>query len=155
MKSFEVLFYPLFSSIHEEKQLSYFNTPSGWHEIYQETSSLLFILSLFTKLTNNEFDTTVKHGINSLLNIEDMVFSPSPVQQIMFDKLNNRITQNSFCTDSEDEDTDDEGKSTNCYYYSTEEFQKAKFNTSTSFAIFHLNIHSVQLHIEELRMYIT
>ena len=46
----------------------------------------------------------------------------------------------------------DEGKSTNCYYYSTEEFQKAKFKTSTSFSIFHLNIHSVQLHIEELRI---
>ena len=67
----------------------------------------------------------------------------------MFDKLYN-LTQNSFCTDSEDED--DEGKSTNCYYYSTEEFQKAKFKTSTSFSIFHLNIHSVQLHIEELRI---
>ena len=73
-----------------------------------------------------------------------MVFSPSPAQQIMFDKLNNLITPNLFCTDSEDEDIDDEGKSTNCYYYSTEEFQKAKFKTSTSFSIFHLNIHSVQ-----------
>ena len=104
----------------------------------------------FTKLTNNEFDTTIKHGINSLL-IEDMVFSPSPAQQIIFDKLNNLIAQNSFCTDSEAEDID-YGKTTNCYYYSTEEFQKAKFKTSTSFSIFHLNIHSVQLHIKELRI---
>ena len=92
----------------------------------------------FTKLTNNEFDTTIKHGINSLLILEDMVFSPSPAQQIMFDKLNNLIAQNSFCTDSEDEDID-KGKSTNYYYYSTEEFQKAKFKISTSFSIFHLN----------------
>ena len=53
-------------------------------------------------------DVPFKH--NSLFNIEDMVFSPSPAQQIMFDKLNNQITQNSFCTDSED--IGDEGKST-------------------------------------------
>ena len=33
-----------------------------------------------------------------------------------------------------------------------EEFQKAKFKTSTSFSIFHLNIYSVQLDIEELRI---
>ena len=72
----------------------------------------------------------------------------------MFDKLNNLITQNSFCTASEDEDIDDEGKSTNCYYYITEEFQKANFKTSTliltstSLSIFLLNIHLVQLHIE-------
>ena len=40
----------------------------------------------------------------------------------------------------------------NQQYYSIEEVQKAKFKTSTSFSIFHLNIHSVQLHIEELRI---
>ena len=92
------------------------------------------------------------NSINSLLNIEDMVFSPSPAQQIKFDKLNNLITQNSFCTDSENEDIDDEGKLTNCYYYSTGAFQKATFQTSTSFSVFHLNIHLVQLQIEELRI---
>ena len=42
-----------------------------------------------TKLTNNEFDTFIKLGINSLLDIENTVFTPSPSQQIMFDKLNN------------------------------------------------------------------
>ena len=72
----------------------------------------------FTKLTNNEFDTFIKLGINSLLDIENTVFTPSPSQQIMFDKLNNLITQNSYCNDTE-EDNDEEVKSTNCYYYST------------------------------------
>ena len=46
----------------------------------------------------------------------------------MFDKLNTLINQNSYCTDC-DEDDNDEVKSTNCYYYSTEEYKKAKFKT--------------------------
>ena len=83
---------------------------------------------------------------HSLLDI-----SPSPSQQIMFDKINNLITQNSYCNDTE-EDNDEEVKSTNCYYYTTEELTKAKFKPSTSFSIFHLNIHSIQLHIDELRI---
>ena len=104
----------------------------------------------FTKLTNNEFDIFIKHGLNSILDIEN-TFTSSPTQQIMFDKLNNLINQNSYYTDC-DEDDNDEVKSTNCYYYSTEEYKKAKFKPPTSFSIFHLNIHSIQLHIEELRI---
>ena len=62
------------------------------------------------------------------------MFSSSPAQQKLFDKLNNLITQNSYCTenDDEDEDIDDEGILTNCYYYSTEEFKNAKFKTTMS-----------------------
>ena len=105
----------------------------------------------FTKLTNNEFDTFIKLGINSLLDIEIRVFTPSPSQQIMFEILNNLITQNLYCNETE-EDNDVEVKSTNCYYYSSDELMKAKFKPSTSFSIFHLNIHSIQLHIDEMRM---
>ena len=105
----------------------------------------------FTKLTNNEFDTFIKLGINSLLDIENTVFTPSPSQQIMFHKFNNLISQHSYCNDTE-EDNDEEVKSTICYYYSTEEFTKSTFKPSTSFSIFHLNIHSIQLHIDELRI---
>ena len=38
----------------------------------------------FTKLTNNEFDVSVKHGVNALFDIEKTMFSPTPAQQIMF-----------------------------------------------------------------------
>ena len=39
----------------------------------------------------------------------------------------------------------------NCNYYNIGEFKKAKFDSSKSFSIFHLNIHSIQKHIEELK----
>ena len=40
----------------------------------------------------------------------------------------------------------------NCNYYDINEFTKAKFNASKSFSVLHLNIHSVNKHIEELRI---
>ena len=67
----------------------------------------------FTKLTNNEFDTFNKLGINSLLDIENTVFTPSPSQQIMLDNLTNLITQHSYCNDTE-QYNDEEVKLTNC-----------------------------------------
>ena len=39
-----------------------------------------------------------------------------------------------------------------CNYFSTEEFKKKKFDSSREFSILHLNIHSVEAHIEELRI---
>ena len=54
----------------------------------------------------------------------------------MFDKLNNLMTQHSYCNDIE------EIKSTT--------ITVLKNLPSTSFSIFHLNICSIQLHIDEL-----
>ena len=39
----------------------------------------------------------------------------------------------------------------NCDYFNPDEFIKAKFNSTKEFSIFHLNIHSIQLHIEQLK----
>ena len=40
----------------------------------------------------------------------------------------------------------------NCKYYSITEFEQAKFKPEKTFSILHLNIHSIQLHIAELRI---
>ena len=40
----------------------------------------------------------------------------------------------------------------NCNYYSRDEFSKLKLNPDKNFSILHLNIHSIELHIEELRI---
>ena len=40
----------------------------------------------------------------------------------------------------------------NCNNYDIDELREAKFNSSKSFSIFHMNIHSIQLHIEELKL---
>ena len=39
-----------------------------------------------------------------------------------------------------------------CKYYSIEDFSSANFNPTRSFSILHYNIHSIELHIEELRV---
>ena len=102
----------------------------------------------FSKLNDNEFDISVKKGINLLLNPNtNFKYSPSPTQQAMYDKLNILINQ-STSNDSEENSND----YLNCNYYNIDEFNKEKFKSSKSFSILHLNIHSLQLHIDELRM---
>ena len=59
-------------------------------------------------------------------------------------KLNNNFS-NVFL--SPDEESDD-NISINCNYYSPEEFCKSKFEPSRSFSIYHINIHSIEKHIE-------
>ena len=55
--------------------------------------------------------------------------------------------------DDEDNDNDNEIETTlNCKYYTIEDFENAKFNSEKTFSIFHLNIHSVERHISELRI---
>ena len=75
---------------------------------------------------------------------------PSQMNTIL--ELNNFINKkfNSLSDDKEDEE--DDISPINCNYYDIDEFNKAKFNPSKSFSILHLNIHSIQKHIEELRI---
>ena len=40
----------------------------------------------------------------------------------------------------------------NCKYYGTEDFIQSKFKEEKHFSVFHLNIHSIERHIEELRV---
>ena len=49
------------------------------------------------------------------------------------------------------EDDESELSPINCSYYEVEDFTRAKFNSSKSFSILHLNIHTIQGHIEDLR----
>ena len=75
---------------------------------------------------------------------------PSPAQQKLFNKLNNIINQNSINQDENAEDKDQ--PPIDCKYYNLNEFSDAKFNASKSFSMLHLNIHSIQFHIEDLRI---
>ena len=108
----------------------------------------------FSKLSNKEFIISVINGVsgfnknNDEINIDFM--PPSQMNTIL--ELNNFINQkfNSLSDDKEDEE--DDISPINCNYYDIDEFNKAKFNPSKSFSILHLNIHSIQKHIEELRI---
>ena len=107
----------------------------------------------FSKLNNNEFSVLVKKGV---INANDcrIDFTPSDFQQKIFDKLNSAINNNAFDLDTE-LDSDDEGEvipTIDCRYYNIDEFTSSNFSPSKNFSILHYNIHSVQLHIEELRV---
>ena len=64
-------------------------------------------------------------------------------------KIINEVLQR---TPSEDEDDYLASPNFNCHYYNPEEFIKLKTEASKTFWILHLNIHSVQKHISQLRI---
>ena len=103
----------------------------------------------FSNLNDIEFSISVTKGINYTINNEDFEPVPSPQQQELFDKLNNFITQNYDQGDGGEDENDTE---INCQYFTTNEFCKQKFCDTKSVSILHLNIHSIQLHIEDLRI---
>ena len=105
----------------------------------------------FSTLSNNEFYLSViKCAKTPLDYTSDFDFLPSPTQQKLFNKLNDIINQNNITHDDSDEDANQ--PLIDCNYYNINDFTDAKFNASKSFSILHLNIHSIQFHIEDLRI---
>ena len=105
----------------------------------------------FTMLNDYEFDSSVKKGENFLnSHIQHPKFIPTLTQQEMFDKLNKHIEEyNNRVINNEEECN--YNQTFNCNYYGVNEFMNCKFNSSKNFSILHLNIHSIQLHIDELK----
>ena len=109
----------------------------------------------FMRLNNYEFDSMLKNGeITSKNNIKFGNFTPSSSQKEMFDKLNNEIEDYNSRVVNEETESDYNHPLT-CNYYGVDEFLNSKFNSSKNFSIMHLNIHSIQLHIDELRSLLT
>ena len=105
----------------------------------------------FSKLSNKEFVISVINGINGFNNDTDIDFlSPSQMDTVF--ELNNFINKTVNSLSDDDEDDTDDTPPINCNYYDIDEFSKAKFDSSKSFSILHLNIHSINKHIEELRI---
>ena len=104
----------------------------------------------FSTLTDNEFYLSViKCSKTPLDYTSDFDFFPSPSQQKLFNKLNGIINQDNLTHDDSDEDNQ---PPIDCNYYNINEFTEAKFNAPKSFSILHLNIHSIQFHIDDLRV---
>ena len=61
---------------------------------------------------------------------------------ILSNKLNNAINSNT----SEEDNEDNKDFTIDYNYYSLDEFTSAKFNSSKTFSIVHLNIHSIEKH---------
>ena len=101
----------------------------------------------FMKLNDYEFDSAFKKGEN---NIKFTNFTPTSYQQEMFEKLNKEIDDYNTWVNNEENESDYDHP-LNCNYYGVDEFINCNFNSSNNFSIMHLNIHSIQLHIDELK----
>ena len=105
----------------------------------------------FSNLINNDFCVTVKKGVINP-NDSHLDFTPSDFQQKVFDELNSAINNNAFDLDTDEGENGDSIPTIDCKYYSVEEFASSNLNPDKKFSVLHYNIHSVQLHIEELRV---
>ena len=105
----------------------------------------------FMRLNDYEFDSVITNGETyPKNNIKFTNFTPSLSQQQMFNKLNNEIEEYNTRVMNEENESDYNHPIT-CNYYGVDEFINCKFNSSKNFSILHLNIHSIQLHIDELK----
>ena len=110
----------------------------------------------FSTISNNEFQLFCTKGFLAPSTVDPRILDVpnSPLIESHITKLNAYLNQNfSHQNDSSSDVTDDDGESSpiNCNFYDPEEFRLANFNSSKSYSIFHLNIHSITLHIDELR----
>ena len=98
------------------------------------------------KLNDYEFFNFAKKGLN---NVNYNNFTPTIAQQEIYDRLNSEIEDyNSRVINGESEL--DFNEQLTCNYYDVDEFRNCKFSSDRNVSIMHLNIHSVQAHIEEL-----
>ena len=111
----------------------------------------------FNSLNSTEYDNFIKFDVTETQNGSNIRLTPTPSQQIIIDKLDNLVQQHN--ANREDKDHDYSNQPDNefdqpltCSYFSCEEFVDAKIESSKNFSILHLNIHSIQLHVEELRV---
>ena len=102
----------------------------------------------FSNLTDKNFNLAVIKGVNYQFDdLDNDLHVLSKEQLNIIKKFKSVLNKNS----PESDDDGDVSHIPDCNYYSTEEFSNAKFNKNKSFSILHLNIHSIQRHIEELR----
>ena len=100
----------------------------------------------FSTLNDNQFNIAVKQGVNYILET-GIKYTSIEMDKKLFDRINHAVS-----TDQNDDDEID--TYIDCKYYGVEDFNKLKIKSEKSFSVFHLNIHSVQAHINDLRILI-
>ena len=105
----------------------------------------------FSKLNDNQVKLAI---FSNNISGEDLSisFTPTEFQTDIFNRLNNIINHNNQNTYDDDlEDRIDLLPMINCAYLNIDEFKAKSYEDNNFFSILHLNIHSVQRHIEEFR----
>ena len=104
----------------------------------------------FTKLSDPDYYAIVKKGVM----LSDEVIQNDQLStlrcQDYIDKLNSYIVNSNSQNDNEDENF----SPIDCRYYSIDDFTSAAFKEKKVTSIFHINIHSIEKHIDELRNYL-
>ena len=109
----------------------------------------------FTTLDNNQFNLYVKLGVNYICNEFNVNYAPRVRDQKLFIGVNQTMYNSIYNINNNIDDDDNEDNieiNMNCKYYGTEDFIQSKFKEEKHFSVFHLNIHSIERHIEELRV---
>ena len=102
----------------------------------------------FWSIPDIDFKTLTITGVILDTNILDKSEIKMIESQDYIAKLNNHLSNAVLPSD---EESDDNVSPVNCNYYSLEEFSEAKFDKSKTFSIFHLNIHSIEKHLDSLK----
>ena len=105
----------------------------------------------FMALNDDQFNTCVKKGV--IINDDlDISLMPTPEQKLLMDKISSQL--NSYKHEIDDDEEDDFDQIPNCKYYSTDAFKKENFSNAHSFSILHLNVHSIERHIDEIQVFL-
>ena len=101
-------------------------------------------------LNDNEFNLTM-NGIDfpEEINVNEIYLNDSQIETI--NKINKAIS-NGFTCNKDDTDSENDVPIVDCKYYTTDELNIQNFNSTKHFSVLHLNIHSVEFHIEEFRI---
>ena len=104
----------------------------------------------FISLDNKQFYTYADTGV--ILNEDsDLGLDPSPEQKLLMDKITNQLKSYRF--DISDFDGDDDFEEVpECKYYLPDDFKKENFSKLDNFSILHLNVHSIERHIDEIQV---
>ena len=81
----------------------------------------------------------------------DLCFTPTEFQMDIFNRLNQLMNTDTIDSEDDDDDRANILPMINCKYYSIDQFVAQSYNEKNHFSIMHLNIHSLQKHIEELK----
>ena len=101
-----------------------------------------------SNLDNNQ--VTMTYAINYPEDQDPQMFL-SESQHDILNKFNNAIIEITNNMNSEKEDLDDNIQPVDCKYYTLDQFKTLKLKADKHSSILHINITSIQFHIEELR----
>ena len=122
-----------------------------YNDLSQEDNTEPFICIIciqsnipFSYETDESLYLTATKGLNIASNIETININLYKQEKDLIKHISNLIIQNS---------NDPENENNNyCEYYNVEKLCKSKFQSKNNFSVFHMNIQSLQFHIEDLKV---